>query len=366
MFCSNLQYFTNALDRVSSYCRPKNPLSIHPSMPYSPLFGATVEQIDTPITWAWPTSTTQYTLEVTGENSCTALDSMTVYITVMPEDTARSSLDFVVNNGQIIDTDGAPRPDIGIYSHQASPMLYCSDTIISFVHAKIDTVAATPDTLARVDINFLETVRQADPLGMGLNTHYYNYYHPHCPDGVTLTPSYNRVVYPQLYENTDLHIKGNNSWMKFEFVVHPGGDPEDVVMTFEGAENITLIEELGLLVVSSSIGTYVFPRPAAWKIDTVGTAVELGWLPDWDLSVTDDTVRFTNIGEYDEEEVLVLRLGEEPFAASAEEIGNLVCLLILVESNMILFMMCHLILMVICIQRGKPQAQRQVFQFFLE
>jgi hypothetical protein len=143
----------------------------------------TVEQADTAITRAFPTSKTEYVLEVTGENSCTATDTAVVNITIMPEDTAHSSLDFVVNNGQLIDTDGAPRPDIGIYSHQASPMLYCGDNRLSFVHAKIDTVAATPDTLARVDINFLNTSGGPGPLGMGLNSHHYNYYYAHCPDG---------------------------------------------------------------------------------------------------------------------------------------------------------------------------------------
>jgi hypothetical protein len=296
---------------------------VQPDWDYAWTPSATVEEPDSAITRAYPTTKTEYVLEVTGENSCVATDTMVVYITVLPEDTARSSLDFVVNNGQIIDTDGAPRPDIGIYSHQASPMLYCADNRLSFVHSKIDTVAATPDTLARVDINFHETFREAEPLGMGLNSHHYNYYYAHCPDGVTLTPSYNRVVYPQLYENTDLHIKGNNAWMKFEFVIHPGGDPEDILMTFEGADNVELIEQLGLLIVTSSIGTYVFPKPTAWKSDTIGDVVELGWQPDWDLSVTGDTVRFTNIGSYDPEEVLVLRLGEEPFAAAAGGEDNL-------------------------------------------
>jgi hypothetical protein len=242
----------------------------------------------------------------------------------MPEDTARSSLDFVVNNGQIIDTDGAPRQDVGIYSHQASPMVYCGDNRISFVHSKIDTLTATPDTLARVDIHFQETFREAEPLGMGLNPHHYNYYYAHCPDGVTLTPTYNRVVYPQLYENTDLHIKGNNAWMKFEFVIHPGGDPEDILMTFEGADNVEVIQSLGLLIVTSSIGTYIFPKPTALKIDTVGATVELGWQPDWDLSVEGDTVRFTNIGSYNPAEVLIFTLGEEPFAVAAPNLGNLV------------------------------------------
>jgi len=112
------------------------------------------------------------------------------------------------------------------------------------------------------------------------------------------------------------HIKGNNNWMKFEFVIHPGGDPEDILMTFEGADNVQVIQSLGLLIVSSSIGTYVFPKPKALKIDTVSGAVELGWQPDWDLSVTGDTVKFTNIGSYNPAEVLIFTLGEEPFAAT--------------------------------------------------
>jgi hypothetical protein len=269
---------------------------------------------DSAITSAWPTVKTQYILEVEAENGCTQQDTMMVYITTTPESEGTSSLDFAVNNGQLIDTEGNPRPDIGIYSHNASPMLYCRDNVLSFVHAKLDTVAATPDTLARVDIQFEDTYTEASPLGMGQNAHHYNYYLAHCPEGVTLTPSYNRVVYPELYDKTDLHIAGNNAWMKFEFVIHPDGDPEDIIMTFAGAEDVELIEETGQLVVTSSIGTYVFPRPAALKIDSVGDVVALGWQPNWTLSVTGDTARFTDIGAYDEEEVLVIKVGEEMVA----------------------------------------------------
>jgi len=282
-----------------------------------------LEDDEEAITRAWPSATTQYVLEVEGENGCIAKDTMLVYVTKVPESEGTSSLDFVVNNGQLIDTEGAPRPDIGIYSHHASPMVYCADNRLSFVHARIDTVAATPDTLARVDILFEDTYREASPIGMGLNPHHYNYYLAHCPEGVTLTPSYNRVVYPQLYENTDLHVSGNNAWMKFEFVIHPGGDPEDILMTFEGAEDVILVEQLGLLIVTSSIGTYVFTKPNAFKIDVEGDITELSWQPDWELSVEGNSVRFINIGEYDEEEVLVFRLAEEPLNLAAGGGDNL-------------------------------------------
>ena len=111
--------------------------------------------------------------------------------------------------------------------------------------------------------------------------------------------------------------------MKFEFVIHPGGDPEDILMTFEGAENVEVIQQLGLLIVTSSIGIYVFPKPKALKIDTVNGAVELGWQPDWDLSVTGDTVRFANIGSFNPLETLVLRLGEDLTSAPVADDDNL-------------------------------------------
>ncbi len=196
-------------------------------------------------------------------------------------------------------------------------MVYCADNRLSFVQARIDTIASTPDTLARVDINFEYTARDAEPLGLGLNPHHYNYYLAHCPEGVTLTPSYNRVVYPGLYENTDLHVSGNNSWMKFEFVIHPGGDPEDITMTIAGADNVVLIEQLGLVIVTSSLGNYVFPRPDVFRIGPDNEYYDLGWQPDWTLTLTGDTLRFTSIGSYDPEEVLVFRLGEELMADPA-------------------------------------------------
>lgn len=63
------------------------------------------------------------------------------------------SIGFWENLGQIVGTDGLPRPDVKFYSEGGFPRAYLRDkSRASFVVALVDTNSATTDTMYRLDM----------------------------------------------------------------------------------------------------------------------------------------------------------------------------------------------------------------------
>ncbi len=186
---------------------------------------------------AWPDTTTTYYLTVTGENTCDTIDSVTVHVVPVLPDTIppRDNYAFIENKGQLIDTDGNLRPDIGFYNTGGGPAIYLRESGWSHVWSDIDTSASTLDTLYRVDIDFLNTDTTIKGIPMTeMDSTYTNFFYGHCPRGIVNVPSYRRIVYPEIYENIDLHFYSNRTWYKIYFVVKPGGDPTDIEMRYSG------------------------------------------------------------------------------------------------------------------------------------
>ena len=53
-------------------------------------------------------------------------------------------------------------------------------------------------------------------------------------------PRYGRVVYQEVYPGIDWVFQGNPQQLEYDFVVHPGADPDDIVVGFEGAEDLSI------------------------------------------------------------------------------------------------------------------------------
>jgi hypothetical protein len=60
--------------------------------------------------------------------------------------------------------------------------------------------------------------------------------------------SYEKVVYPGLYEGIDLHVWGLRSRLKYEFHVAPGADYRRIAVRYEGIEGLSVREDGSLVV----------------------------------------------------------------------------------------------------------------------
>lgn len=99
-----------------------------------------------------------------------------------------------------------------------------------------------------------EGANQVDPKGQDILSHRSNFF---CGENSiewrSGVPNYEKVVYPNIYDNIDLIFQDSQRGLKYSFVVHPGGNPSDIRMRYEGIEKLD-IDSSGNLNVRTSIG----------------------------------------------------------------------------------------------------------------
>ena len=116
---------------------------------------------------------------------------------------------------------------------------------------------------------------------------------------------YDIVRYSGLYDNIDLELYGGDRALKYNFVVHPGGDPTAVAVTYEGTDGLTTTSE-GHLLVKTSVRDIVEMKPYVYQTDAAGKEHEVA--SRWRVTKgKDGTYRATiEVGAYDPQRDLVI------------------------------------------------------------
>jgi hypothetical protein len=169
---------------------------------------------------------------------------------------------FYENRGQIADETGRVVDDIKYYAFYRGARVYFTPTGWHIVYSVIDAaseeehvseargVAAAdmlpPDEFAE-EMHHLPAMQRylmsVTLVGMrpdveieatGLQSRYLNYYLAHCPDGITRVAAWSGLRYRNVYDNIDLVLYAAREGLKYEFVVHPGGNVADIRMRHEG------------------------------------------------------------------------------------------------------------------------------------
>lgn len=96
-------------------------------------------------------------------------------------------------------------------------------------------------------------------------THYHNYYigqdSTHWSSQV---PLFKEIKYKNIYKGIDLSYTQAQGSLKYEFIVAPGADPNEIIMDFEGVEKLTLNK--GNLEIHTSIGKIQELKPICYQI----------------------------------------------------------------------------------------------------
>jgi len=115
----------------------------------------------------------------------------------------------------------------------------------------------------------------------------------------TDVPNYQKVVYKNLYDGIDLVFYTTENGLKYDFIVSPGSDPEQICWSYTGAEGVS-VDEKGRLHVETKAGEFVEQAP--WSYQMKGeekVEVESGYI------VENKGVRF-EAGDYDRGTELVI------------------------------------------------------------
>ncbi|MGD0153778.1 MAG: SBBP repeat-containing protein [Thermacetogeniaceae bacterium] len=78
-------------------------------------------------------------------------------------------------------------------------------------------------------------------------------------------PTYEEIIYRNLWRNVDLVFKAESDEVKYEFIVHPGADISTIGLVYSGANQLEL-DENGNILIQTPFGVLTDRKPTSYQI----------------------------------------------------------------------------------------------------
>ncbi len=158
---------------------------------------------------------------------------------------------FQENRGQIVDTDGKTRADVAFIASLPGMRMYVRSDGISYVFTDGSSTRGTAQY--RIDMTLEGCNPSATIRGEDLAHSVVHYYLPHCPSGIAGIREYRSIVYENIYDAIDLELLSNGDRIKYNFIVHPGGNAARIRMRYSGTTGVRITES-GSLRITTPLG----------------------------------------------------------------------------------------------------------------
>lgn len=172
---------------------------------------------------------------------------------------------FIENKGQLITPDGLPASDVLFKYEQNGLIIYVTNKGLSYFFYNVDSSTingpssnkqvlheiGSPISWSRVDLYLKgssvaeERVKKLSPC-----KDYINYFYPQCDTGLVNVKIFKRIEILNVYKNIDwfIYVDENNQ-IKYDFLVHPGGDVSEISLLYKGAANF-FVNNLSLTIIT--------------------------------------------------------------------------------------------------------------------
>ena len=191
------------------------------------------------------------------------------------------ALIFMENKGQVLDEGGQPRADVLFMAREAGIKVAVTANGLSFQYEKLkaNAVAVNRDKPVskydgglqdkeietwRIDLQLLDANPRPRVVSEKLNSYTENYYNlTHAPEGITGVRGFERIVLKEVYPGIDWVIYSGEGGLKYDFVVHPGASPDQIRLSYRGAERVAL-DRHGRLRVYTGLGELTEEAPVSF------------------------------------------------------------------------------------------------------
>ena len=227
---------------------------------------------------------------------------------------------LIKNDGQVINQQGNLSPTVKYYMPNSLPSVFAEASGCTFAVLKTQNPEDVPvdsipiDTTYSIGMAFhTEGVPvSVSPAPVGEVNQKFNYFMSYVVSGTcTDVKAYTSIVYETVWPFIDVVVTTNVIAPKVYFVVHPGGDPDNIELQFDGQDQITLATN-GALDFLIGAAIIELPELEAYSVDPTTNALvaTLPSQPTWNNNgggyVTVGT------GTYDPTKILVLASGVRP------------------------------------------------------
>jgi hypothetical protein len=211
--------------------------------------------------------------------------------------TPQLRLHFIENRGQLRDSEGHLRPDLRYMVQTPAGAVYLRTTGLSYVFARTENQTDRERLRSlRADIEWIG----ANPAPViraegkpGATIRYYT------SNEFIETRGYERIIYQNLYPNIDLVYYTSGQGLKYDFVVHPGGDPAQIRLQYKGFGQVKLTRS-GRLVSETKLGQLEEEAPVSF-VQAGGQQLPVSS----QYALRNGTLTF-KVGSYDASQTLVI------------------------------------------------------------
>ncbi len=168
---------------------------------------------------------------------------------------------FVENQGQL-------DAKVQFYVKTAAQTLYFTDEGIVFDLLR-QTAPATADAQAKnerlvFNLGFEKADKQVTIKGIERQAAAINYFVGPQSNWKTDIPTYKGIIYKEVYPGIDLKIFGDGQDIEYEFIVNPGANPNDILLTYRGIKGLATSDK-GELLINTSFGELKETRPYIYQ-----------------------------------------------------------------------------------------------------
>lgn len=204
------------------------------------------------------------------------------------ENLPAQSLLFIENKGQITDQNGNLRPDIDAKLQTPGVTVFIGSGQVHYQWTKITELpqSEAPETTTDIIPGFERKPKQPKPIetsiyrmdmileGANINAplqwqdadnYYETYYTSQTGENGAIAHTYRKLVYTDIYPGIDWILYVQQNTVKYDFILHPGADPKQIKMRYEGATNLELNN--GALTATTPYGSITEDAPYSYNAE---------------------------------------------------------------------------------------------------
>ncbi len=185
-----------------------------------------------------------------------------------------SPVKFIENKGQMIDMGGNPVPFVLFKADAPGLSTFITEQGLTYIFieknkeekgSEKEFEGEGEQKWARVDM-FLKgaSIKKENIVKESASKNFFQYFFPHCPDGIKDVSSYEKITIKEIYPGIDWKIyNSEKTGFKYDFVVHPGADPNQIEMIYSSLNKLNLNSE-GNLEIKTKFGTLTENAPVSF------------------------------------------------------------------------------------------------------
>lgn len=222
---------------------------------------------------------------------------------------------FYPNTDEIrLDEEGGLQPSakdvVAYYTKFCFPQKFIlKNNKMAFIYGRKDQ-AGGKDSLHRIDLEMDRSLSSAFPARVDTQLNCkLNYFLPFVTKTDVMGGA--AIAVQSIYTNIDMVYTSNNTGLKIYYIVYPGGDPNQIILKFNGAKSTGIAGND--LNVTSNFGDFKFVKPKMYQYTYVGNVVTpVNVCPASWQSLGNDMYRVTTASAWNNSLPLIIQVSEGP------------------------------------------------------